>query len=223
MAAPASAAPIAASAISSAVIGRCGDMEGVWIEPVTAQVMMTLPLSAMCPSFRFPMSLAARALVRDERHKPPVAPELALAEVVLRQLRAPVALDGLEHLAGPVDAALHLREETLVDVLVALDIVADAAGRIEVDGLERTHERPAQRQAFADADIDILDRGVAVGDEAEGLLEQRALHAVHDEAVELALHHDRRLAGRDEEVRGSRSTTSGDVQGDGTTSAAGMR
>src|SRR6516165_3205936 len=42
MAAPASAAPTAASAISVAVIGRCGDIEGVWIEPVTAQVIMTL-------------------------------------------------------------------------------------------------------------------------------------------------------------------------------------
>ena len=42
IAAPASAAPIAASAISCAVTGRCGDIDGVWIEPVTAQVMMTL-------------------------------------------------------------------------------------------------------------------------------------------------------------------------------------
>src|SRR5467141_4822458 len=42
IAAPASAAPIAALAISLAVIGRCGDIVGVWIEPVTAQVMMTL-------------------------------------------------------------------------------------------------------------------------------------------------------------------------------------
>src|SRR5215470_11820343 len=42
IAAPASAAPIAASAISCGVIGRCGDIEGVWIEPVTAQLMMTL-------------------------------------------------------------------------------------------------------------------------------------------------------------------------------------
>jgi hypothetical protein len=43
MAAPASAAPTAASAISCGVTGRCGDMRaGVWIEPVTAQVMMTL-------------------------------------------------------------------------------------------------------------------------------------------------------------------------------------
>src|SRR5262245_3119444 len=41
IAAPASYAPIAASAISSAVIGKCGDIVGVWMAPVTAQVMMT--------------------------------------------------------------------------------------------------------------------------------------------------------------------------------------
>ncbi len=40
--APAAAAPSAASAISSGVTGRCGDIDGVWIAPVTAQVMMTL-------------------------------------------------------------------------------------------------------------------------------------------------------------------------------------
>src|SRR5581483_1191658 len=50
MAAPASAAPMAASAISSAVIGRCGDIDGVWIDPVTAHVMMTLRPLAMCVS-----------------------------------------------------------------------------------------------------------------------------------------------------------------------------
>jgi hypothetical protein len=33
-------------AISAGVTGRCGDMLGVWIDPVTAQVMMTLPCAA---------------------------------------------------------------------------------------------------------------------------------------------------------------------------------
>src|ERR1051326_4259347 len=42
MAAPASAASIDCRAISSGVKGRYGDMVGVWIEPVTAQEMMTL-------------------------------------------------------------------------------------------------------------------------------------------------------------------------------------
>src|ERR1041385_1423646 len=46
MAAPAFTAALAASAISSGVIGRYGDMVGVWIEPVTAHVMMTLPCAA---------------------------------------------------------------------------------------------------------------------------------------------------------------------------------
>ena len=43
MAAPASAAPMAASAICSGVTGKYGDIDGVWIAPVTAQLMMTLP------------------------------------------------------------------------------------------------------------------------------------------------------------------------------------
>ena len=33
---------MADSAISSGVTGKCGDIDGVWIEPVMAQVMMTL-------------------------------------------------------------------------------------------------------------------------------------------------------------------------------------
>ena len=41
IAAPASQAAMAASAISSGVTGRYGDIDGVWIAPVTAQVMMT--------------------------------------------------------------------------------------------------------------------------------------------------------------------------------------
>ena len=49
IAAPASAAPSADSAISDAVTGRCGDMVGVWIDPVTAQEMMTF-CDAMCRS-----------------------------------------------------------------------------------------------------------------------------------------------------------------------------
>src|ERR1700687_4693878 len=42
IAAPASAAATAASAISFGVIGRYGDIDGVWMAPVTAQVIMTL-------------------------------------------------------------------------------------------------------------------------------------------------------------------------------------
>jgi hypothetical protein len=38
---------MALSAICSAVTGRWGDIDGVWIEPVTAQVMMTFRDFAM--------------------------------------------------------------------------------------------------------------------------------------------------------------------------------
>ncbi|GJL90536.1 MAG: hypothetical protein DHS20C04_01950 [Hyphococcus sp.] len=41
IAAPARAASIEASAISSEVTGKYGLMVGVWIEPVTAQVIIT--------------------------------------------------------------------------------------------------------------------------------------------------------------------------------------
>ena len=47
MAAPARAAPTALSAICSGVIGRYGDIVGVWIAPVTAHVTMTLFLPAV--------------------------------------------------------------------------------------------------------------------------------------------------------------------------------
>jgi hypothetical protein len=51
MDAPASAAAIAPSAISLGVMGRYSDMDGVWIDPVTAQVMITL--LAMVSSVKF--------------------------------------------------------------------------------------------------------------------------------------------------------------------------
>ena len=59
---------------------------------------------------------------------------------------------------------------------------------------------------------------VAVGDEAEGLLQQGALHPVHDEAVELPLHHDRRLADAAHDARRRAPSISGAVQGAGTSS-----
>src|SRR5271166_5111879 len=53
IAAPARAASIACSAICKGVTGRYSDMDGVWTDPVTAQVMMTLrrpDVSLTCPS-----------------------------------------------------------------------------------------------------------------------------------------------------------------------------
>src|SRR5882762_8539744 len=51
MAETASAASTAASAISCGVTGKAFDIEGVWMAPVTFQVMMTLPpMLALFPS-----------------------------------------------------------------------------------------------------------------------------------------------------------------------------
>ena len=52
--APASAAPSDASTISAGVMGRWGDIVGVWMEPVTAHVMMTLSRGATMQPSRVP-------------------------------------------------------------------------------------------------------------------------------------------------------------------------
>ena len=63
MAAPASAAPMAASAIYSAVTGRCGDIDGVWTEPVTAEEMITF--RALIRTFlRFPHARASESFAQ---------------------------------------------------------------------------------------------------------------------------------------------------------------
>src|SRR5215469_10825257 len=82
IAAPASAAAIAPRATSSGVIGMWGDMVGVWIEPVTAQVMMTL-CAAMAS---LPRLLVHLGLVSEQRHQAAVAPRLRGAELRRRHL-----------------------------------------------------------------------------------------------------------------------------------------
>src|SRR5919198_2667599 len=64
MAAPASAAPIACSAIWSGVIGSASDMVGVWIAPVTAQVMTTLSEFAAIVLSRFADDPSCAGLTR---------------------------------------------------------------------------------------------------------------------------------------------------------------
>src|SRR5262245_58989499 len=66
IAAPASAAPMAASAISSGVTGRCGDIDGVWIDPVTAQVMMTFRAMGYAPALGQSDGRALRGEIRDQ-------------------------------------------------------------------------------------------------------------------------------------------------------------
>src|SRR5688572_1014392 len=70
IAAPACAAPIAPRAISAGVTGRYGDMLGVWIEPVAAQVMMTLPWAAAIVDSRHIHGAASPMKIEIRRVEP---------------------------------------------------------------------------------------------------------------------------------------------------------
>jgi hypothetical protein len=48
--------------MSSGVTGKCGDMEGVWIDPVMAQVMMVFDLARMRPGLASFLAAAQLAI-----------------------------------------------------------------------------------------------------------------------------------------------------------------
>ena len=86
-------------------------MVGVWIAPVTAQVMMTLSVTAMDLSpqgYSGADITRSAALVGGERHQTAVPPLLTVDKLLSRKLGAAFALDLSEHRAGPIDAPLHL-------------------------------------------------------------------------------------------------------------------
>ncbi|PHJ88988.1 hypothetical protein VF08_37865, partial [Nostoc linckia z8] len=76
---------------------------------------------------------------------------------------------------------------------VAPVVVGNAAGGVELDGLERAHEGPAQAEPVADGLVEVLWRDDTRADEVEGLGHQHRLQAVEHEAVDLLLHGDRHL------------------------------
>src|SRR5690606_19037953 len=76
---------------------------------------------------------------------------------------------------------------------VAPAIVWNAAGSIELDRLERAHERPAQAEAVSDRLVKPLWGDDALLDQSERFGEKRRLQPVQDKAIDLALHMDRRL------------------------------
>ena len=84
--------------------------------------------------------------------------------------------------------------ERAIEAGVARAIIGDTARRVELDRRERPDERPAQTQAVLDRLVEVLRRHVALADEAQRFGQQRALQAIQDEAVELALDDDRHLA-----------------------------
>src|SRR4051794_25469719 len=149
IAAPASAASTAASAISCGVTGSAFDIDGVWIAPVTAQVMMTL--RAMLSLSRWILGLVfLRCLVRGQRREALVAPLRQCGDALARWLMRP----GRDHPIH-IRALVHLRtggcgRQFPIEAGIARAIIWNAAGGIEFDGLERAEERPAQAQPVLD-------------------------------------------------------------------------
>src|SRR6218665_1566935 len=123
MAAPASAAPMAASAISGPVMGRWGDMDGVWMAPVTAQVMMTLlDLRTGCSGWKGWMDgsigvACLGALMRDQGHEAVVAPAYTRGQFGGRQGFPAFRID-----------ARHQRVVPVVELLAARHVAGGRAG-----------------------------------------------------------------------------------------------
>src|SRR3984893_9356963 len=100
--------------------------------------------------------------------------------------------------ARDVVVALNLRAgrrgwQAAIEAGVAGAVIGDTAGRVELDRLERPHERPAQPESVLYGLVEILGRDDAVADQAARLGEQRALQSIEHEAVDLPPHHDRHL------------------------------
>ena len=152
MAAPASAAPIAASGDlvgrhrqigrHRRRVDRAGDgagdddfvLDAMAISSVLVQRPMSLSARRLC---------AASAISRRSRH---ACRSTSLSAG--RRLRRS-ASTFVHDRPGPIDAPLRGGKDAGVDLLITLGVVAHAARRIEVDGLERPHEAtsatPARR------------------------------------------------------------------------------
>src|SRR4051812_38554764 len=124
--------------------------------------------------------------MRGQRGEPPIAPACELRELLRCRLLAPFAQNVCDVRVLEYLDARWLRLQPLVEAGVARAIVRDPAGRIQFDGRERPHERPAQAEAVLDGLVEILRRGITLADEAKGFGEQRALQAIENEALDLA-------------------------------------
>src|SRR5262249_38444009 len=108
-------------------------------------------------------SARLRALVRLERCEPAVAPAHALGDRLGTE-PLPLAQDAVEVLAL-VDRGIGGAEPAQTGA-VAPAIVGDAARGVELDRLERTHERPAQAEPVLERLVEVLRRHVALAGEA---------------------------------------------------------
>src|SRR5580698_3489931 len=98
------------------------------------------------PLFRslFADFLVRPALMRRERDQAAISPGLSFSKFIGGQTSAPLRFDRVHDRPLPIDTPLRGREDVGVDALIALGVVAYSPGRVEFDGLEWPHERPAK-------------------------------------------------------------------------------
>ena len=130
----------------------------------------------------------------NQRHQPAVAPALAFAQPIGGQRLTAFAFQNVAQRLIPAPRLCLLVLHVPVHRGIARDIVGHAGRRVQVDGLERPHEGPAQAQPVLDRLVHILGAGIAIGDQLEGFGQQGALQPVQDEAGNLLLHQDRHHA-----------------------------
>jgi multidrug efflux pump subunit AcrA (membrane-fusion protein) len=152
-------------------------------------------------------SSAARALLREKEAGLKQAE--ATLEQAIAQARMTAEQDRLDLTAASVEVErgkLEASKQEIVSKLQGeqsrIDLgMAEEKLRVAQAAVELHQKSDASKIASitrqrdkAQADIDILARGIAVGNEPERLFKERALHPVHHEAVDFAAHDDGRLA-----------------------------
>src|SRR5262245_41686923 len=106
-------------------------------------------------------------LVRDQRGEACIAPA-RLGGVAQSPERLAARPDHLFRVLGLVDRGRRrIGLEALVEAGVARAVVGDAARRVELDRLDRAHERPAQAEAVLDRLVEVSGTDDAVADQAE--------------------------------------------------------
>src|ERR1700730_2755674 len=125
------------------------------------------------------------ALVRLEGGKPSIATAHALGDLLWCGFLAPLPKNQIE-IGHAVDVRVGAAQAGEARP-VAAAVIGGAAGRNELDGLDRPHEGPAQSEPVLENLVEVLRRHVAVFHQPESLGQQHRLEAVENETLDLAI------------------------------------
>ncbi|MNV95077.1 hypothetical protein D3C71_1899300 [compost metagenome] len=106
----------------------------------------------------------------------------------MRQLFAALALDLADQRRIPGFRVAARVGDALVERAQALGVVGHAAGRVQIDGLERAHEGPAPAQAVAHRLVHVFAGGHAFLHQRPGFAQQHGLQPVQHKAFDFLAH-----------------------------------